>query len=170
MHVCMYACMYVCMCVCVYAYMHACMYVYRYAVLDNPSMPIVGENGEEENDRLVDQLTSNARAAVDELRRRGVSDHRIAVGGHSYGAFMATNLLAHTSGLFVAGIGRSGAYNRLLTPFGFQSEERTLWEAPDVYVKMSPFANADKIDAPLLLIHGGEDYYPGTLSLYSIWI
>jgi hypothetical protein len=128
-------------------------------VLDNPSMPIVGENGEEENDRFVEQLVANAEAAVSELVRRGVSgmymythsiytaytqhiyspltcamhdaDERVAVGGHSYGAFMATNLLAH-SRLFQAGIGRSGAYNRLLTPFGFQSEERTLWEAPEV--------------------------------------
>eukprot|EP00802_Teleaulax_amphioxeia_P004870 Tamp_04874.p1 GENE.Tamp_04874~~Tamp_04874.p1 ORF type:complete len:973 (-),score=164.66 Tamp_04874:223-2871(-) len=137
-----------------------------FAVLDNPSMPIVGENGEEENDRFVEQLVANAEAAVSELVRRGVSDERVAVGGHSYGAFMATNLLAH-SRLFQAGIGRSGAYNRLLTPFGFQSEERTLWEAPEVYMKMSPFAQADKIDTPLLLLHGAQDNNPGTLPLQS---
>ena len=131
-----------------------------YAVLDNPSMPIVGEDGQEENDKFVEQLVANAQAAVDALVRRGVADHRLAVGGHSYGAFMACNLLAH-SRIFRAGIGRSGAYNRLLTPFGFQSEERTLWEAPEVYMKMSPFANADKIDAPLLLFHGAEDNNPG---------
>jgi len=137
-----------------------------YAVLDNPSMPIVGEDGQEENDKFVEQLVANAEAAVAELLRLGVADDRVAVGGHSYGAFMATNLLAH-SRLFKAGIGRSGAYNRLLTPFGFQSEERTLWEAPEVYMKMSPFANADKIDTPLLLLHGAEDNNPGTLPLQS---
>lgn len=131
-----------------------------YAVLDNPSMPIVGADGQEENDSFVEQLVANAQAAADALVGRGVSDDRLAVGGHSYGAFMACNLLAH-SGIFRAGIGRSGAYNRLLTPFGFQSEERTLWEAPEVYVRMSPFANADKIDAPLLLFHGAEDNNPG---------
>ena len=109
----------------------------------------------------------SARAAVDELVRRGVSDReRIAVGGHSYGAFMTANLLAHTD-LFCAGIARSGAYNRTLTPFGFQMEERTYWDAPEVYTAMSPFAHADKIQAPLLLIHGEADNNPGTFPLQS---
>lgn len=138
-----------------------------YAVLDDPSMPIVGEGDAEPNDTYVEQLVASARAAVDEMVRRGVADRdRIAVGGHSYGAFMTANLLAH-SDLFAAGIARSGAYNRTLTPFGFQSEERTFWEAPQTYFTMSPFMQADRINEPLLLIHGEADNNPGTYPMQS---
>ena len=138
-----------------------------YAVLDNPSMPIVGEGDEEPNDTYVEQLVSDAAAAIDELVRRGVADPgRVAIGGHSYGAFMVVNLLAH-SDLFAAGVARTGAYNRTLTPFGFQAEDRTLWEAPDVYFAMSPFMHADKVDEPLLLIHGEADNNPGTFPMQS---
>lgn len=109
----------------------------------------------------------NARAAVETLVQRGVADRKkIAIGGHSYGAFMAANLLAN-SDLFAAGIARSGAYNRTLTPFGFQSEERTLWEAPETYMAMSPFMKANKFKAPLLLIHGADDNNSGTFTLQS---
>ena len=138
-----------------------------YAVFDNFSMPIVGEGDEEPNETFVDQLRASARAAIHELDRREVVDrNRIAVGGHSYGAFMTANLLAHTD-LFAAGIARSGAYNRTLTPFGFQSEERTLWEAGETYLRMSPFMHADKIESPLLLIHGKEDPNSGTYPMQS---
>ncbi len=138
-----------------------------YAVLDDPTIPIVGEGDQEPNDTYVEQLVAGAKAAVDEVVRRGVADpDRIAIGGHSYGAFMAANLLAH-SDLFRAGIARSGAYNRTLTPFGFQSEERTLWEAPEVYFAMSPFMHADKINEPILLIHGEADNNSGTYPLQS---
>lgn len=138
-----------------------------YAVLDDPTMPIVGEGEEEPNDSFVKQLVASAQAAVDEVVRRGVADRdRICVGGHSYGAFMTANLLAH-SDLYRAGIARSGAYNRTLTPFGFQSEERTLWEAPEVYFEMSPFMHAEKIDEPILLIHGQADNNSGTYPLQS---
>jgi dipeptidyl aminopeptidase/acylaminoacyl peptidase len=112
----------------------------KYAVLDGPGFPIIAEGDEEPNDSYVEQLTDSARAAVKELERLGVVDlKRIAVGGHSYGAFMTANLLAHAGDLFACGIARSGAYNRTLTPFGFQAEERTLWQAPDTYNTMSPF-------------------------------
>ena len=125
------------------------------------------KNGGKSNDTYVDQLVASARAAVDELVRRGVADpKRVAVGGHSYGAFMTANLLAH-SRLFRAGIARSGAYNRTLTPFGFQSEERTLWQAPAVYAAMSPFNFADKVKDPLLLIHGLADNNSGTFPIQS---
>lgn len=138
-----------------------------YAVLDDPSIPIIGEGKQEPNDTYLEQLVAGAKAAVDEVVRRGVADpRRIAIGGHSYGAFMAANLLAHSE-LFCAGIARSGAYNRTLTPFGFQSEERTLWEAPEVYAKMSPFNHADRLNEPLLLIHGQADSNPGTFTLQS---
>ena len=138
-----------------------------YAVLDGPSMPIVETDGAEANDTYVTQLVSSARAAVEEVVRRGVADrNRIAIGGHSYGGFMTANLLAH-SDLFKAGIARSGAYNRTLTPFGFQSEERTLWQAPDVYAAMSAFMHADRIKAPLLLIHGQADNNSGTFPMQS---
>jgi dipeptidyl aminopeptidase/acylaminoacyl peptidase len=138
-----------------------------FAVLDDPSMPIVGEGKREPNDTYVEQLVASARAAVAEVVRRGVADpERIAVGGHSYGAFMTANLLAH-SDLFRAGIARSGAYNRTLTPFGFQAEERTLWEAPEVYARMSPFMHAEKIREPILLIHGEADNNSGTFPLQS---
>lgn len=138
-----------------------------YAVLDNPTIPIVGEGNHEPNDTYVDQLVGGAKAAVDELVRRGVGDrNRMAIAGHSYGAFMTANLLAH-SNLFRAGIARSGAYNRTLTPFGFQSEERTYWQAPEVYTTMSPFMNATKIKAPLLLIHGVDDDNSGTFPIQS---
>src|SRR5690606_2696819 len=121
-----------------------------WAVLDGPTMPIVGEGDAEPNDTYVEQLVASAQAAVDEVVRRGVADpDRIAIGGHSYGAFMTANLLAH-SDLFRAGIARSGAYNRTLTPFGFQAEERNYWDAKDTYLTMSPFHHADLIDEPIL--------------------
>jgi dipeptidyl aminopeptidase/acylaminoacyl peptidase len=133
-----------------------------YAVFDDPSMPIIGEGETEPNDTYVEQLAMNAEAAVDAVVARGVaSRERIAIGGHSYGAFMTAHLLAHTD-LFRAGIARSGSYNRTLTPFGFQSEERTMWQAPNVYEAMSAFHVADRITAPLLLIHGKADDNSGT--------
>jgi dipeptidyl aminopeptidase/acylaminoacyl peptidase len=138
-----------------------------YAVLDNPSMPIVGAGTEEPNDTYLPQLIANAEAAVNEVVRRGVAErHRIAIGGHSYGAFMTGNLLAHTR-LFRAGIARSGAYNRTLTPFGFQSEERPFWKAQEVYHTMSPFNNADKIKDAMLMIHGEQDNNSGTFPIQS---
>lgn len=138
-----------------------------YTVLDGFSMPIIGEGRKEPNDTFIEQLKMNAQAAVDEVVKLGVADrHRIAIGGHSYGAFMAANLLAHTS-LFKAGIARSGAYNRSLTPFGFQSEDRNYWRAFNTYKEMSPFNYADDIDAPLLLIHGEDDNNPGTFPMQS---
>jgi dipeptidyl aminopeptidase/acylaminoacyl peptidase len=138
-----------------------------YAVLDNPSMPIVGAGEAEPNDTYLPQLVADAEAAVNEVVRRGVAErHRIAIGGHSYGAFMTGNLLAHTR-LFKAGIARSGAYNRTLTPFGFQSEERPFWKAQEVYHVMSPFNNADKIKDALLMIHGEQDNNPGTFPIQS---
>jgi len=138
-----------------------------YTVLDNFAVPIVGEGNKEPNDTYVAQLVASAEAAVDEVVRRGVADrNRIAVGGHSYGAFMTANLLAHTR-LFKAGIARSGAYNRTLTPFGFQSEERNYWQAQDVYQAMSPFNYADHIKDALLMIHGEQDNNPGTFPIQS---
>ena len=145
---------------------HLFLLLAGYAVFDDAAMPIVGPV-QTANDTFVEQVQKNARAAVAALTREGVIDgKRIAVSGHSYGAFMTANLLAHTD-LFCAGIARSGAYNRTLTPFGFQSEERTFWEAPQVYQAMSPFSFADKIQAPLLLIHGQDDNNPGTFPLQS---
>ncbi|HTQ81583.1 MAG TPA: alpha/beta fold hydrolase, partial [Thermoanaerobaculia bacterium] len=133
-----------------------------YAVLDNPSMPIVGVGEAEPNDTYVQQLVADAQAAVDEVVRRGVAERaRIAIAGHSYGAFMTANLLAH-SHLFATGIAMSGAYNRTLTPFGFQAEERNLWQAPVVYTEMSPFQHADQVKEPILLVHGQADNNPGT--------
>ena len=138
-----------------------------YAVLDNPSMPIVGENGKEPNDTYLPQLIASAEAAINEVVKRGVADRdRIAIGGHSYGAFMTGNLLAHTR-LFRAGIARSGAYNRTLTPFGFQAEERPYWKAKEVYSAMSPFNYAENIKDALLLIHGEQDNNSGTFPIQS---
>ncbi len=138
-----------------------------YAVLDDVSMPVIGEGEAEPNDTFREQLVANAAAAIAEGVRRGVLDpDRVAVGGHSYGAFMTANLLAH-SDLFRAGIARSGAYNRTLTPFGFQAEERLFWEAPELYFDMSPFMHADKVDEPVLLIHGEADNNSGTFPLQS---
>ncbi|KAG2482623.1 hypothetical protein HYH03_018465 [Edaphochlamys debaryana] len=151
-----------------------------YAVLDGPTLPIVADVVEstdssgsagpppEPNDTFIEQLTDGARAAVNEVVKRGVADPaRISVGGHSYGAFMTANLVAHAPDLFAAGIARTGAYNRTLTPFGFQNEERTLWQAPEVYSRMSPFMMAHKTNKPLLLIHGEDDNNPGTFPLQS---
>jgi len=138
-----------------------------YAVLDNAEMPIVAKDGKKPNDTFVDQLKLNAEAAINKLADLGVGDKkRMAVGGHSYGAFMTANLLAHTN-LFAAGIARSGAYNRTLTPFGFQNEDRTYWQAPQLYYEMSPFSYADKIKTPLLLIHGDADDNTGTYPINS---
>jgi len=138
-----------------------------YVVLDNPALPIVAEGSAEPNDTFLEQLVAGAQAAVDELVRRGVADpNRVAVGGHSYGAFMAANLLAH-SRIFRTAICRSGAYNRTLTPWGFQSEERSLWEAQEIYAKMSVFNFANRIKDPILLIHGEADNNPGTFTMQS---
>ena len=137
-----------------------------YAVLDGAQMPVIGDP-KTMNDTYVAQIVSNAQAAIDTLDKMGVGDpKRVGVGGHSYGAFMTANLLAHCD-LFAAGIGRSGAYNRTLTPFGFQAERRTLWEARDTYINMSPFMHADKINEPLLLIHGEADNNSGTYPIQS---
>ena len=138
-----------------------------YVVLDNASFPIIGEDTTEPNDDFRNQLVENARAAINAVSKLGYIDkNRVAVGGHSYGAFMVANLLSH-SDLFAAGIARSGAYNRTLTPFGFQSEERSYWEAPDLYYTMSPFMHADKMKTPLLLIHGEDDNNSGTYPMQS---
>ena len=136
-----------------------------YAVFDDPKMPIIG--GDTANNHYVDQLVMNARAAVKAVVDAGVADpERIGVGGHSYGAFMTANLLAH-SDLFRAGIARSGAYNRTLTPFGFQNEERTFWQARDIYLRMSPFVYADSINEPILMTHGEADNNSGTFPINS---
>ncbi|QIA10016.1 S9 family peptidase [Draconibacterium halophilum] len=138
-----------------------------YAVLDDAAFPIVGEGDKEPNDSFREQLVANAKAAIDAVDELGYIDReRVAVGGHSYGAFMTANLLSH-SDLFAAGIARSGAYNRTLTPFGFQREERSYWEAPEVYYTMSPFMHADKMKTPLLLIHGIADNNSGTYPMQS---
>ncbi|MCW3087051.1 MAG: peptidase, partial [Sediminibacterium sp.] len=139
-----------------------------YAVLDNAEMPIVASGPDKKpNDNFVAQLQMNAEAAINNLAEMGVGDrNRVAVGGHSYGAFMTANLLAHTN-LFKAGIARSGAYNRTLTPFGFQNEDRTYWQAPQLYNEMSPFSYADKIKTPILLIHGEADDNTGTYPINS---
>jgi len=138
-----------------------------YAILDDASMPIVGEGKNEPNDTFMEQLVANAEAPISYLAEQGVIDRkRVAVGGHSYGAFMTANLLTH-SDLFAAGIARSGAYNRTLTPFGFQSEERTYWESPTIYFDMAPFSYADKMNKPLLLIHGEADNNTGTFPIQS---
>ncbi len=145
---------------------HLLMLTQGYAIFDGPTMPIVG-TGETANDTYVDQLVASAQAAVDKAVAMGIADRdRIGVGGHSYGAFMTANLLAH-SDIFRAGTARSGAYNRTLTPFGFQNERRTFWEVPQVYSKMSPFFYADKINEPILLVHGEIDDNSGTFPIQS---
>ena len=137
-----------------------------YAVLDEATMPVVGDP-ETMNDTYVEQISAAARAAIETLDKKGVIDpKRVGVGGHSYGAFMTANLLAHTD-LFAAGIARSGAYNRSLTPFGFQTERRSYWEATDLYTRMSPFTYAHKINEPILLIHGEADNNSGTFPIQS---
>jgi dipeptidyl aminopeptidase/acylaminoacyl peptidase len=137
-----------------------------YAVLQDATMPVIGDP-ERMNDTYIEQIVAAAQAAIDTLVAMGVADReRVCIAGHSYGAFMTANLLAH-SNLFAAGIARSGAYNRSLTPFGFQAERRSYWEATDVYTRISPFTSADKIDEPLLLIHGEEDNNSGTFPIQS---
>ncbi len=144
---------------------HLFLLTQGYAVLDNAAMPIVGPV-RTANDTFIPQLVQNCEAAVDLLVARGIDRHRIAIAGHSYGAFMTAHALAHTD-LFATGIARSGAYNRTLTPFGFQNEERTFWEAPDLYLNLSPFTHATRINEPILLIHGEDDNNPGTFPIQS---
>ncbi len=146
--------------------LHMMFLTQGYAIIDDPTMPIVGP-GETANDTYVEQLVASAQAAVDKAVELGIVDRdRVVAGGHSYGAFMTANLLAH-SDIFRAGIARSGAYNRTLTPFGFQNEERTFWEVPQLYSRMSPFNYADKIKEPILLIHGEADDNAGTYPVQS---
>jgi len=138
-----------------------------YAVLDNAAFPIVGEGTKEPNDTFIEQLVANAEAAIDAVDHLGYIDRKkVAVGGHSYGAFMTAHLLSNSK-LFAAGIARSGAYNRTLTPFGFQSEQRNFWDDPALYMTMSPFVSADRMKTPLLLVHGGADNNPGTFTLQT---
>jgi dipeptidyl aminopeptidase/acylaminoacyl peptidase len=138
-----------------------------YAVLDDASFPIIGEGATEPNDTFITQLVDDAEAAINAVANLGyINRKKVAVGGHSYGAFMTANLLTH-SNLFACGIARSGAYNRTLTPFGFQSEQRNYWDVPAIYNEMSPFMNADKMKTPLLLIHGEADNNPGTFTLQT---
>lgn len=138
-----------------------------YAVLDDASFPIIGEGSKEPNDSFVQQLVANGRAAIDAVDKLGYIDRtKVAVGGHSYGAFMTANLLTHSND-FACGIARSGAYNRTLTPFGFQSEQRNFWDVPEVYNGMSPFYTAGKMKKPILLIHGEADNNPGTFTLQT---
>lgn len=138
-----------------------------YAVLDDAAFPIIGEGTTEPNDNFISQLVDNAEAAIDAVDALGyINRKKVAVGGHSYGAFMTANLLTH-SNLFACGIARSGAYNRTLTPFGFQTEQRNYWEVPQVYNTMSPFMNADKMNTPILLVHGEADNNPGTFTLQT---
>lgn len=138
-----------------------------YAVLDDAAFPIIGEGKTEPNDTFIPQLVANAEAAINAVDQLGYIDRKkVAVGGHSYGAFMTANLLTHSK-LFACGIARSGAYNRTLTPFGFQSEQRNYWDVPEIYNTMSPFMNADKMKTPLLLIHGDADNNPGTFTLQT---
>lgn len=138
-----------------------------YAVLDDASFPIIGEGTTEPNDTFIEQLVANAEAAIDAVDNLGyINRKKVAIGGHSYGAFMTANLLTH-SDLFACGIARSGAYNRTLTPFGFQSEQRNYWDVPNVYNTMSPFMTADKMKTPMLLVHGEADNNPGTFTLQT---
>lgn len=138
-----------------------------YAVLDDASFPIIGEGKTEPNDTFISQLVDNAEAAINAIDQLGyINRNKVGIGGHSYGAFMTANLLTHSK-LFACGIARSGAYNRTLTPFGFQSEQRNYWDIPAIYNEMSPFMNADKMKTPLLLVHGDADNNPGTFTLQS---
>ena len=138
-----------------------------YAVLDDASFPIIGEGTTEPNDTFINQLVANGAAAIDAVNALGyINPKKVAVGGHSYGAFMTANLLTHST-LFACGIARSGAYNRTLTPFGFQSEQRNYWDVPEVYNTMSPFMNANKMKTPMLIVHGEADNNPGTFTLQS---
>jgi len=143
---------------------HLFLLTQGYAVLDNPTLPVVG--GDSANNTYVEQTVAGAKAAIDYLMERGIANGSFGVGGHSYGAFATANLLAH-SDLFKAGVARSGAYNRTLTPFGFQNEQRTFWEARDLYLRMMPFSYADKINEPILLIHGMADNNSGTFPIQS---
>ncbi|HEX9727755.1 MAG TPA: prolyl oligopeptidase family serine peptidase [Gemmatimonadales bacterium] len=143
---------------------HLFLLTQGYAVLDNPTLPVVG--GDAANDTYQEQTVAGAQAAIDHLMEMGIADGNFGVGGHSYGAFATANLLAH-SDLFKAGVARSGAYNRTLTPFGFQNEQRTFWEAPELYLRMMPFTHADKINEPILLIHGMNDNNSGTFPIQS---
>jgi len=138
-----------------------------YAILDDASFPIIGEGKTEPNDTFITQLVANGRAAIDAVDQLGYIDRtKVAVGGHSYGAFMTANLLTHSKD-YACGIARSGAYNRTLTPFGFQSEQRNYWDVPEIYNTMSPFMNADKMKTPMLLVHGDADNNPGTFTLQT---
>jgi dipeptidyl aminopeptidase/acylaminoacyl peptidase len=145
---------------------HLALVLEGYAVMDNATMPVIGDP-ETMNDTYIEQIVAAAQAAIDKAVEMGVADRdRVAVGGHSYGAFMTANLLAHCR-LFRAGVARSGAYNRTLTPFGFQSERRPYWEAREIYEKVSPFTWANQIQDPLLLVHGENDNNPGTFPIQS---
>lgn len=137
-----------------------------YAVVNfNP--PIIGEQGRM-NDNYVADLRMNLYAVIDELDRQGWIDrNRLGIGGHSYGAFSTANAMVHTP-FFKAGIAGDGMYNRTLTPNGFQSERRDLWEGQDTYLEMSPMLHVDQMQGALLMYHGMEDQNVGTAPISSI--
>ena len=145
---------------------HLTLLTQGYAIMDAATMPVIGDP-ETMNDTFIEQIVDAAQAAIDKAVEMGVADRdRTCVGGHSYGAFMTANLMAHCD-LFKAGVARSGAYNRTLTPFGFQSERRPYWQAKNIYHQISPFLHADKINEPLLMIHGENDNNSGTFPIQS---
>ncbi|MEO1028446.1 MAG: prolyl oligopeptidase family serine peptidase [Pseudomonadota bacterium] len=148
-------------------YSHLFFLTQGYAIMDGATMPVVGPDPTTVNETFVEQIVMSAQAAIDETVERGFGDgERVGVGGHSYGAFMTAHVLAG-SDIFRAGIARSGAYNRTLTPFGFQSERRTFWEAPESYFRLSPFMHAHKINEPMLMTHGAADNNSGTFPQQS---
>jgi dipeptidyl aminopeptidase/acylaminoacyl peptidase len=150
----------------IYGPSHLYFLLQGYAVLDRTAMPMLGDP-ETTYDTFVPQLVADAEAAVAKAVEMGVTDPaRIGVIGHSHGGLMVANLLAHTD-LFRAGIARSGSYNKTTQPFGFQSERRSLFEARDVYIQVSPTFFADKVNEPVLVIHGDDDSNPGTLTFQS---
>ena len=145
---------------------HLFLLTQGYAILDGPTLPVIGP-GETANDGYIEQTAMGAKAAIDAMVELGVADRsRVGVGGHSYGAFATAHLLAATD-IFQAGVARSGAYNRTLTPFGFQNERRTIWEDKDLYTYMSPFMHANKINEPILMFHGQSDTNSGTFPIQS---
>jgi dipeptidyl aminopeptidase/acylaminoacyl peptidase len=127
------------------------------------------------------QLAEAVVAAIDALAAGGrIDPQRVGVMGQSYGGFSTAALLAQRSDRLKAGVSLAGLYDFIYAygerPFTSIFSDETLgsvwakfveegqgqfgrpfWQAPDAYIRNSPIFHVDKLNSPLLMLHGDLD-------------